>query len=192
MIHANSKSGPQHSFLTSSTPKPGHARDLPATQKFLQTMSDGKRVWFQQPWLVMSFLNNQSCIICATKGAWLGITAHSTSIGYDTTTRSGKNAPQELACLTLWRQMTFTTKQRTASKNYTNPIGGGMKATPGTSPATLTCRKIKSTSKSVYTKCCQKIKTKNLLETHSKYNSAAAFVPLTLICSLTGMCSSKT
>lgn len=67
-----------------------------------------------------------------------------------------------------------------------------MKATPGTSPATLTCRKIKSTFKSVYTKCCQKIKTKYLLETHSKYNSAAASVPPTLICSLTGMCSSKT
>lgn len=67
-----------------------------------------------------------------------------------------------------------------------------MEATPGTAPDTLNCRKIKSTFKSVYTKCCQKIKTKNLLETHSKYSSAAASVPLTLLCSLTGMCSSKT
>lgn len=67
-----------------------------------------------------------------------------------------------------------------------------MEAALGTSPATLTCRKIKSTFNSVYTKCCQEMKTKNLLETHSKHNSAAASVPLSLLCSLTGTCSSKT
>lgn len=67
-----------------------------------------------------------------------------------------------------------------------------MEAVLGTSPATLTCRKIKSTFNSVYTKCCQDIKTKNLLETHSKYNSAAASVPVNLLCPLTSMCSSKT
>lgn len=145
------------SFFTSSKPKPGHAWEVPAIHKFLQTMSDGSISpgW----WCNFSIIKVASYLQLKEHG----LVSQSVAPPLDITPLQEVGRMLELACLTLQRQIIFSTKWSIVSKNYTNPTKGGMEATPGTSPATLTCRKIKSTFSSVYTKCCQEIKTKNLL-----------------------------
>lgn len=69
-----------------------------------------------------------------------------------------------------------------------------MEAAPGTS-TTLTSRKKqnkRNTLQSINIKCKQNIKIKHLSEICTKCNSVAASVPLSLLCYLTGLCSSET
>lgn len=146
MIHANSKSGPQHSCPSSL---PQHFLSPDMHEIFLPLMS------FFRLWTMAKESGSNS------PGWWHDFSI--IKVYVQLKERGLVHSPQHLHWIwhhyKKWEECStgtgvfnplktndFTTKWPIASKNYTNPTGGGIEAMPGTLPAALTSKKKKAAS----------------------------------------------